>query len=187
MLVNIRQDTPWSRAYEEALVTVGKDSKGKEPSLLWRYKMLIAEHSPIKLVEYTIKFKSVRVWIFGHLVRHAWLLPFIKSQRADRNGNKYNRDELPQGAPNDGDFVANAQTLINMSRRRLCRTSDPKTVATWQKVVDEMQKTDPVMARAMVPNCVYSGFCRDVDNCCGYVNTEAYKQARADYIDVLKK
>ena len=47
-------------------------------------------------------------------------------------------------------------------------------------VKSEIAKQDIVMADKMVPNCVYSGFCREL-NCCGYVNTEAYQKELETY------
>ena len=44
--------TSWSRALNAARRTVGKSALKKEPSDSWKAKMLLAEHSPIRLVEY---------------------------------------------------------------------------------------------------------------------------------------
>ena len=43
--------TSWSRALNAARRTVGKSALKKEPSDSWKAKMLLAEHSPIRLVE----------------------------------------------------------------------------------------------------------------------------------------
>ena len=42
-------------------------------------------------------------------------------------------------------------------------------------VKDEIAKFDPVMADKMVRNCVYCGFCPEL-NCCGFVDTEKYRK-----------
>ena len=180
MQVIVKQDTPWSRALDAARRTIGKEPTGKEPSDSWKAKILLAEHSPIKLVEYTIHFKSLRQWVGVHLLRHGFMLPFIHSQREDRRKLNCSRDELPQGSENDQDFVVNAQTLINVSRKRLCSCASPETREAWQAVKNEIMKTDPVMASKMVRNCVYSGFCREL-KCCGYVNTESFKKEVEEY------
>lgn len=178
--VEIVQETSWNRALNAARRTIGKDEINKEPSNSWKARMLLAEHSPIKLVEYCIKFKDLRQWVGVHLLRHGFTLPFIHSQREDRRELDCPRDELPQGTPNDQDFIVNAQSLINISRKRLCRCASKETREAWEEVKKEMWKVDPVMASKMVPNCVYSGFCREL-NCCGYYNTEAFKKELEEY------
>ena len=178
--VEIIQETSWIRALNAARRTIGKEEINKEPSDNWKARMLLAEHSPIKLVEYCIKFKSLRQWVGVHLLRHGFTLPFIHSQREDRRELDCPRDELPQGTPNDQDFVVNAQTLINISRKRLCRCASKETREAWEAVKEEMKNVDPIMASKMVPNCVYSGFCREL-SCCGYCNTEKFKKELEEY------
>lgn len=173
MEVKVTQETPWKRALNAARRTIGKEPIDKEPSDNWKAKVLLAEHSPIKLVEYLISFKDLKQWVGVHILRHGFTLPFIHSQREDRRKLDVPRDELPQGEPNDQDFVVNAQTLINISRKRLCTCASKETREAWQAVKDEIRKFDPVMADKMVRNCVYRGFCPEL-KCCGYCNTEAF-------------
>ena len=103
------------------------------------------------------------------------MLPFIHSQREDRRKLECDRDDLPQGTPNDQDFVVNAQTLKNVSRKRLCTCASKETREAWQMVKDKIREFDPVMADKVVRNCVYCGFCPEL-KCCGFVNTEEYKK-----------
>ena len=178
--VSVIQETSWKRALNAARRTIGKEPIDKEPSDTWKAKVLLAEHSPIKLVEYLISFKDLRQWVGVHIIRHDFTLPFIHTQREDRRELNCSRDELPQGEPNDQDFVVNAQTLINISRKRLCTCASLETRQAWNAVKDEIKTFDPVMADKMVRNCVYRGFCPEM-NCCGYVNTEAYKKELETY------
>lgn len=173
--------TTWKRALNAARKTVGKKSLDKEPSDSWKAKMLLAEHSPIRLVEYDISFENIKQWVTTHLVRH-WLgfIPFVHSQREDRRVLDVPRDELPQGALNDMDFSVNAQAMINISRKRLCNKASPDTKDAWQKVVKAVGEIDPIMAEKCVPNCVFRGFCPEIESC-GYVNTQAYQDALKKY------
>ena len=180
MKVQVIQETPWSRALDAARRTIGKEPLHKEPNKNWKAKILLAEHSPIKLVEYAIHFKELRQWVGVHLLRHEHMLPFIHSQREDRRKLDCSRDELPQGSLNDQDFIVNAQTLINVSRKRLCRCASKETQEAWKSVKNEISKFDEVMADKMVPNCVYSGFCREL-KCCGYCNTKEYQKELEKY------
>ena len=180
MSVSVIQETSWKRALNAARRTIGKEPIDKEPSDTWKAKVLLAEHSPIKLVEYLISFKDLRQWVGVHILRHDFTLPFIHTQREDRRELNCSRDELPQGEPNDQDFVVNAQTLINISRKRLCTCASLETRQAWNAVKDEIKTFDPVMADKMVRNCVYRGFCPEM-NCCGYVNTKAFQEELETY------
>ncbi len=175
--------TGWDRAYKMALATEGKETT-KTPSDKWKRRMLLCEHSPIRVVEYDIKVTNIRQWVTVHLVRH-WLgfIPFVHSQREDRRVLDVPRDELPQGALNDMATAVNAQALINVSRKRLCSKASKETRQAWWQVKDAVADVDPVMAEKMVPECIYRGFCPE-RGCCGYVNTEKWKEERAKYISV---
>ena len=111
----------WKWAKRSALKTMGLKPKTDEPLNSWKAKMLLAEHSPIRLVTYYITIDNIRQWVTVHLVRH-WLgfIPFVYSQRSDRRELEVPRDELPQGSLNDMSVSVNAQALINISRKRLC-------------------------------------------------------------------
>ena len=181
MITRVVQETSWKRALNAARRTVGKAPLEKEPSDEWKDNILFAEHSPIRLVEYRISFEGIRQWVTVHLVRH-WLgfIPFVHSQREDRRELGMSRDELPQGAENDADFVANAQALINISRKRLCTCASKETREAWQSVKDQMQQVDPIMARHMVKECVYRGFCPELRSC-GYCNTSKFQEELKEY------
>lgn len=178
--VEVIQETSWKRAVNAARRTVGKEPIDKEPSQNWKAKVLLAEHSPIKLVEYNICFKNLRQWVGVHILRHDYTLPFIHTQREDRRVLNCSRDELPQGTPNDQDFVVNAQTLKNISRKRLCTCASKETREAWNMVKDEIAKQDEVMADKMVRNCVYCGFCPEME-CCGFVNTPKFQEELEKY------
>ena len=173
--------TTWKRALNAARRTVGKKPLDKEPSKSWEAKMLLAEHSPIRLVEYDISFENIKQWVTVHLVRH-WLgfIPFVHSQREDRRQLEVPRDELPQGALNDMDVSINAQAMINVSRKRLCSKASPETRDAWQKVVNAVGQIDPVMAEKCVPNCVYRGFCPELESC-GFVESPKFKEMLEKY------
>ena len=181
---NLTQVTGWNRALKAARKTAGKDTDpNKQPSKNWEANMLLAEHSPIRLVEYEWDWNKIRQWVTTHLVRHhEGCEKFVRTQRQDRNDEVIDRDALPQGSLNDMMMTANAQALINISRKRLCKgCASPETRHAWELVRDEIKKQDPVLAEKMVPECLYRGFCPEWRNCCGYVNTDAYKKELEKY------
>lgn len=181
-IIRMERATPWKRALNAARRTIGKEPLNKEPSKSWRAKMLLAEHSPIRLVEFEWTWKDIMQWVTTHLVRHhEGCEKFVHTQRGDRRAilDEYNvssRNELPQGATNDMDMTANAQALISISRKRLCNCASKETREAWKQVQDAIREVDPVMADKMVPECIYRGFCPEFMNPCGYANTEKYKQ-----------
>lgn len=181
-IIRMERATLWKRALNAARRTIGKEPLNKEPSKSWRAKMLLAEHSPIRLVEFEWTWKDIMQWVTTHLVRHhEGCEKFVHTQRGDRRVilDEYNvssRNELPQGATNDMDMTANAQALISISRKRLCNCASKETREAWKQVQDAIREVDPVMADKMVPECIYRGFCPEFMNPCGYANTEKYKQ-----------
>lgn len=180
--------TSWGRVLNAARRTIGKEPLDKEPSESWKAKILLAEHSPIRLLEFDWGWSKIKQWVTVHLVRHhEGCEKFIHSQRGDRRGllDEYkvsSRDELPQGAENDMDMTANAQAMINISRKRLCKgCASTETREAWTQVIDELRKDDPVLASKCVPECIYRGFCPEWMSTCRYSETPAFKIALAKY------
>lgn len=180
----------WIRVVNAARRTVGKKPISKEPSDLFKRKMLLSEHSPIRLLEYDFTWEDIKQWITVHFVRHHnGVLPFVHSQRPDRNEvlKLLNRDDLLQGLLNDMDMACNAQSFINISRRRLCSCASKETREAWQLVVEYLKEIDPILAEKCAPECIYRGFCPEYDprpkhnKCCGYVYTDAYKKRLEEY------
>lgn len=80
-------------------------------------------------------------------------------------------------------FSANAQALINISRKRLCAKASPETRQAWTEIKKAIADVDPVMTEKMVPECVYRSFCPEC-GCCGYVNTKNRQKVREEYGEV---
>ena len=176
--------TTWKRVLNAARRTIGKNPLDKEPSDSWKAKMLLAEHSPIRLLEYDWTWTQIQQWITAHLVRHhEGCEKFVHTQRVDRNSalQGLDRDDLPQGLLNDMDMSANAQALINISRKRLCSCASKETREAWQQVKEAIKEIDPIMASKMVPECLYRGFCPEFMNPCGYSKTKKYEEDLINY------
>ena len=204
-VVEVEQIVPWSVARDAARRTIGKEPLGREKSEVshkFKIQSCIAEHSQIKLVQYRISFKDLRQWVGVHILRHPYLLPFIHSQRVDRredidkmvdkvmgiieddikNDPNFNkRDYLFQGEENDQDFYVNAQTLINISRKRLCMCASKETREAWEMVKEAIVKIDPEVAHCMVKNCVYRSRCPEMHPACQYWKTEKFKEEYEKY------
>lgn len=182
-VVNLKQITSWKRVLNSARRTIGKDPIDKEPSDSWKAKILLAEHSPIRLIEYEWTWKNLPYFVSNHLVRHhEGCEKFVRSQRSDRSKNGTPRSEIPQDAPVEMDMCANAQALINISRKRLCACASKETREAWQQVKNAIKQTDPIMASKMVKECVYRGFCPEFIGSCNFCKTEQYKKEREEYL-----
>lgn len=196
--------TDWTRVLNAARRTWGKTPLNKVPSDKFKRKILLAEHSPIRLLEYDFTIEGIRQWVTTHLVRHhEGCEKFVHTQRQDINDSIERivekvvelmrqagmlkegwreRDYLFQGQENDMDMTCNAQAFINISRKRRCFGCPSKeTREAWEAVMSYLKEVDPILESKCVPECIYRGFCPEFDRCCGYVNTEAYKKRLADY------
>lgn len=196
--------TDWARVLNAARRTWGKTPLDKVPSDKFKRKILLAEHSPIRLLEYDFTIEGIRQWVTTHLVRHhEGCEKFVHTQRQDINDSIERivekvvelmrqagmlkegwreRDYLFQGQENDMDMTCNAQAFINISRKRRCFGCPSKeTREAWEAVMSYLKEVDPILESKCVPECIYRGFCPEFDRCCGYVNTEAYKKRLADY------
>lgn len=183
----MEQVSSWKRVLNAARRTIGKKPLDKEPSNSWKAKILLAEHSPIRLLEFDWTWSFIQQWVTTHLVRHhEGCEKFVHSQRVDRNPALagLSRDDLPQGLLNDMDMTANAQALINISRKRLCSCASKETRDAWKQVIEEIRKIDPVLADKCVPECLYRGFCPEFMNPCGYAETKKYQMDLEKYRSV---
>ena len=169
----------WSQVKRAARTTIRKDGEGAYPTDYWKKRILLAEHSPIRRIRFSWKWKDLKSWVSVHFVRHKFGIEhWVTTQRTDRTG--IDRDAMPQNSPVDHECEANAQALIFISRRRLCRQASAETRKAWCEVKDSVAERDPVLASVMVPECVYRGFCPEFKSC-GYVNTKEYQEALEEY------
>lgn len=206
--VKITKMVGWDWAKKLILRTMNKKPKTPYPTSKQKLEWLIAEHSPIKVVQWCIDIDDLRQWVGVHLLRHPFVLPYIASQRADKVEDKETqiemvlsyikediindpsfdkstwRDYRLQGSTNNHSFVVNAQTLINISKKRLCFCASKETREVWKMVHECIKEIDPEMAAAMVPTCIYRGFCPEV-KCCGYCLTEKYKKELEKYHNLI--
>lgn len=181
---NFKHTDNWQEVKDATMNTIGK-STGKYPDSEWKARLLRSEHSPIRKIRFSWRWRELKYWVSVHLVRH-WLgiVHFVTTQRTDRTG--IDRNDIPQGAFVTHEADANAQALINISRRRLCNCASPDTRQAWQAVKDEVAKVEPELAGCMVRECVYrNGLCPEMFTC-GYNKTETFQKELAEYIEVIK-
>lgn len=177
----IKYEDRWSDVKEAARTTISKDGSGKYPTDKWKKTILLCEHSPIRKIKLGWKWKNLKSWISVHFVRHKFGIEhWVSTQRDDRTG--VDRDNSPQSTLVSHECEANAQALITISRKRLCRQAHPETRKAWIEVKDEVEKVDPILASVMVPECIYRGFCPEFKSC-GYCETDEYVNELLKYRD----
>jgi hypothetical protein len=72
---------------------------------------------------------------------------------------------LPQSQLVTHECIANAQAIINISRKRLCAQASRETNKAWKLVLDAVKKELPELYNVCVPECIYRGFCPELNSC----------------------
>lgn len=171
----LRVKGTWREIADAARTTTGKEAGTSEVSSSWRRRMLLSEHSPIRKLIINWKWLDLKYWVSVHLVRHKFGIEhWVKSQRPDRTGVRDSRDDAPQGILINHECEANAQAIINISRKRLCIKASPETRQAWKEFLRELEDSEPELAKVCVPDCIYRGWCYEM-NSCGYHKTLQWK------------
>lgn len=155
----------WEEVVDDCRASVSKPPLGHEPSAAFKLGILIAEHTPIRLIRIRWRWRELPSWVATHWVRNIFY-KVISTQRTDRTGIP--RDKLPQDAPVTYTGAANPQHLIDTSRKRLCCMSAPETRAQAEDLKRELLTCQPEISFVMVPNCVYRDGCPEMGGGCGW-------------------
>ena len=100
-----------------------------------------------------------------HLCRHIHAQPFVKSQRNDRQ-TEYDRNKAPQDAPVKMIWYMNAEELMTIANKRLCKQASEETREVVQMMCAEVLKVCPEFEGLLVPACVHNnGKCHEVFPC----------------------
>ena len=159
----------WLFVKKCAFATIGKDTESP-PSTAWRKAMLNARHSPIRELNFAFELTDVPYWVAMHLVRHhVGCQPYVQTQRNDRQ-SKYDRNSAPQSAPVNMIWTMNAEALMTIANKRLCRCTAEETREVVEEMCDLVRWHCPEFKDELVPACVYAGICHEM-NCCGLVDT----------------
>ena len=146
----------WKRVKNHCRTTDNKDFTENDASETFRKKLLMSEHSPIRLLEFDWSWKGIAYWVSTEWSRHKFE-KFISSQRDDRLIDDTPRGKKPQEAPVNFDGYANMQNLIDAWRKRLCfmATKEARGLAEDFKIT--LHEDHPLEAAVLVPNCIYRG------------------------------
>lgn len=168
-LVEGPTEKDWLLMKKCTLVTVGKETE-KAPTEEFRKKMIESGHSPIRVLNFCFFLKDIPYWVSVHLVRHVHAIPFVKTQRNDRQEG-YDRTKAPQDAPVDMMWYMNAEELITIAHKRLCGMASPETRDVVREMCNLVIEKYPEFKNVLVPMCAYrNGACSE-PNPCGLYKT----------------
>lgn len=158
----------WKRVKNHCRTTDNKDFTENEATETFKKKLLISEHTPIRLLEFDWSWKGIYYWLSTEWSRHKFE-KFISSQRDDRLIDDVPRGKKPQDALVNFDGYSNMQQCIDGWRKRLCymATKEARELAEDFKI--ELHETHQLEANVLVPNCIYRWGCPEF-GCCGHIN-----------------
>lgn len=183
MRIEITKKTSWQDVVDAARFTQRKESLGKEPSTNFKKKIIRAEHSPLRCLMFNIDMYDVPYYSSVHFVRHVHAVPFCSTSRPDIDGKQKPREEQRKTDPVNLRLFLNAEEIINISRKRLCNKAEFITRELWKEIINKLRETEPELAAACVPNCIYRGFCPEMESC-NYDKTEKFNFNRKKYIEL---
>lgn len=84
-------------------------------------------------------------------------------------------------APTDLAFIINAEALMNMAHKRLCRQASKVTREIVQSICALVGEQDPDLEKHLVPQCVYRGGICPEPKGCGYNKTGLFNKISTEY------
>lgn len=146
--------------------TDNKDTdEGKLPSEGLIHRLLDARHSPIRIFQFAFRFEDIPSNTATHLCRHVHATPFVSTLRNDRQGIM-DGDTAPRNTPVNMIFYCNAEELMTIANKRLCKKAAPMTRQAVKLMCMEALGRMPELTGLLVPMCVYrGGKCHEINGC----------------------
>lgn len=128
-------------------------------------KVLYARHSPCRVLNFGFLITDIPSNTSVHLCRHVHSVPFVSSLRNDRQ-NRMDGDLAPRNTPVDMIFYCNAEELMTIANKRLCKKASENTQRVVSMMCAEAIKAMPELKMFLVPNCVHmGGVCHEIEPC----------------------
>lgn len=153
----------WKLVKNACRTTVRKKFSEADATETFKKRMLICEHTPIRLIEFYWKWEGIPYWVAMEYARHKFE-KFISSQRNDRQ-KEYDRNAARQDSPVDCDAFANMQNLIDAFRKRLCYQASKEARELGEDFKLALSETHPLESSVLVPNCIYRCGCPEFEAC----------------------
>lgn len=154
-LLKYPTDEDWALARRCALITMGKKPVNA-PDSDWRWAILRARHSPIRVLNYAFLIEGIPSNTATHLARHVHAVPFISSLRNDRQ-DRMDGDAARRDTPVDMILYCNAEELMTIANKRLCHKAAERTQEAVRMMCREAFGKTPEIATELVPMCVRCG------------------------------
>ena len=155
----------WLRVENIARMTANLAEKDEAPTDSWKRRILAARHSPIRELRFGIMLVDIPTWVATHLVRHVHAQPYVSSQRNDRQ-DKYDRNAARQDAPVNMYWTMNAEELMIIANKRLCKKASEETRNVVEEICRQVVELCPEFSDVLVPMCVYhGGVCHEMQPC----------------------
>lgn len=163
-LLSFPTEKDWMEVKRRALVTIGKQPV-KAPDEDWKQRILRARHSPIRYLVFSFLIECP-YWVAMHITRHhAGVQPYVRSQRNDRQAD-YDRTKAPQDAPVTMILDLNAEALLTLANKRLCRQAALETRGLVVSMCDAVLEACPEFRHELVPMCIHQGgLCPEMESC----------------------
>lgn len=137
----------------------------KLPSSDLLKRVLRARHSPIRVLNFGFLIEEIPSNIATHLCRHVHAVPFVSSLRNDRQ-DKIDGDKAPRDTPVDMIFYCNAEELMTIANKRLCKRASEKTQSVVRMMCYAAARVMPELETLLVPMCEYhGGVCHELESC----------------------
>lgn len=174
----VKWDVDWLEIKNLCRTTISMGDSTVEPTKEWKRKLLLAEHSPLRHSLITVEIKDIPYYVSTHLVRHhVGVEKYISTSREDRTG--VDRTKRKQTDPVTMRLDLNIQSLINISRKRLCNQADKQTILVWTMILEAVKEYDEDIYWACVPEGIRScgcpegfGNCTRCSQLLGHLNKE---------------
>jgi len=177
--------TDWLDVKNKCRTTVNKGDSTVPVTSEFKRKILLSEHSPIRLLRIAWKWLNIKYWLSTEFCRHhiGWE-KWISTQRDDRTS--IDRNSSPQDTPVVMSIEANVQALINVSRFRMCNCAHKEAREYIENLKRELHKTEPEIAEVMQRNCVYRCGCPEFIPC-GWWNSFVERHKDINMVDISSR
>jgi len=172
----------WKRVKNHCRTTDNKNFTENDVTDNFKKKLLISEHSPIRLLEVDWSWRGIKYWLSTEWSRHKFE-KFISTQRNDRLVDNISRDKKPQDVPVNFDGYANMQNLIDAWRKRLCFMAAKEARELAEDFKIELNKTHPIEAGVLQKNCIYRCGCPEFKSC-GYWESFCNRNKDKNLLDI---
>lgn len=163
-LIKYPTENDWMDVKRRALITCWKKPLNM-PDSVWKHKILEARHSPIRYLMYSFLIDGIPSNTATHFARHVHAQPYISTLRNDRQ-EFMDGDTAPRNTPVNMILDVNAEELMVMANKRLCRLASEKTREVMRRMCMEALVATPEFCGLLVPMCKYhGGVCHEMQPC----------------------